>query len=119
MLRADKRTQIVRLPISREQIVNGRYAVQTGGRVLGPRWNKATLAELTVRQRGRPVAIAATDGRTLWHFHDAFYWDGTGLNAQDVGLLIRGDDRRQALQRHNARSMTRGRVRQTRAQSLR
>ncbi len=43
--------------------------------------------------------------RTLWYFHDNFYWDDDGLDADDVKALVHQRERRLQQKLQTARSL--------------
>lgn len=67
---------------------SGRYALRSGKRILAPRWKLPGFESIRATQQDDPVALLRDGRRTLWHFHDCFYWEDEGLDADDVKALV-------------------------------
>ena len=107
MLRADKKAEIVKLPLNLRRLFTGRYALASGRRTLDVRWSGAEVEAIAAQQAESPVELVRHDQRAYWIFRDCFYWEDDGLSADDVKALalqrIRKQDRRLA----NAHSLMR------------
>src|ERR1700722_18745925 len=66
----------------------GRYTIQIGKNVRTERWGEGALASCREAQRDAPVAMIRDGRRTLWMFHDRFYWENEGLTGEDVKALV-------------------------------
>ena len=53
------------------------------------------------------MALVLDGRRTLWHFHDRFYWEDEGLTAEDVKALVLQRERRGKQKLQTARSLMR------------
>jgi 5-methylcytosine-specific restriction endonuclease McrA len=51
-------------------------------------FDRRRIEDSTKAQWVRPVRVAEIDGRTYWQFHDRFYRDSDGLNADEVHALL-------------------------------
>lgn len=85
----------------------GRYAVQSGKRIFAPRWKHEGFEAIRVAQQESPVALVYNGKRTLWHFHNEFFWDDDGLPADDVKALVLQRERRLQQKLQTARSLMR------------
>ena len=107
MLRADKKAEIVKLPLNLRRLFTGRYALASGTRTFDVRWSRAEVEAIAAQQAESPVELVRHDQRAYWIFKDCFYWEDDGLSADDVKALalqrIRKQDRRLA----NAHSLMR------------
>ncbi len=88
VLRADKNADVVRLPWTFVGMFTGRYALQSGKRLLEPRWKQAWFAQTSTEQQQQPVALLQQGKRCYWWFHDCIYWDDDSLLADDVKALV-------------------------------
>ena len=107
MLRADKKAEIVKLPLNLRRLFTGRYALASGRRTFDVRWSRAEVEAIAAQQAESPVELVRDDERAYWIFKDCFYWEDENLSADDVKALalqrIRKQDRRLA----NAHSLMR------------
>jgi hypothetical protein len=62
----------------------GRYTVQSGRRVLNVRRKRPAYEAIQAAHQDNPVALLHDGRRTLWHYHDCFYWEDEGLDNEDV-----------------------------------
>jgi 5-methylcytosine-specific restriction endonuclease McrA len=85
----------------------GRYTVQIGKRVYPVRWKRKVFETFKESQQNAPVCLLSNGKRTLWYFHDRFYWDDDGLEAEDIKALILQRERRLQHQVQTARSLMR------------
>jgi hypothetical protein len=83
----------------------GRYAIQSGKRVLDVRWKQPAFDAMKAAQLENPVTLLHDGKRTLWRFHDAFWWDDDGLGADDVKALVHQRERRLQQKLQTARSL--------------
>jgi len=107
MLRVDNNMRLVKMPWSLAGMFSGRYAVASGKRVLGPRWKQASFEALKAAQEAQPVEILHQGNRTLWYFHDRFYWEDDGLGDDDVKALVLQRERRVQQKVQTAHSLMR------------
>ena len=87
MLRVDNRLELVRLLWTPVRMFTGRYALMSGKRILTFRWKRVAFESIQAGQTDAPVQLIRDGKRTLWHFHDCFYWEDEGLDADDVTEL--------------------------------
>lgn len=87
-LRVDNNAEIVRLDWTFPRLFTGRYAVRSGRRVFDGRWKKASVASLWATQANMPASVARHNKKTLWIFHEKFYWDDDSLTSDDVKALV-------------------------------
>ena len=106
-LRMDNNAHLVRLPWTPTDALLGRYAIQSGRRILDRRWKQKAIAGIQVEQRQQPVAMIRSGRRVLWYFHDSFYWDDDGLDAGDIEALVLQRERRLQQKVQTARSLMR------------
>jgi 5-methylcytosine-specific restriction endonuclease McrA len=85
----------------------GRYAVQSGKRFLDVRWKRPAYEAMKAAQQDNPVALLRDGRRTLWRFHDCFYWEDEGLGGDDVKALVHQRERRSQQKLQTARSLMR------------
>ena len=88
MLRVENNAHVVRLPWSLPRAFTGRYALQSGRRVLEPRWRRARMLAMQARQAEQPLVVVRDGRRALWWFIDCFYWESEGLTDEDVRALV-------------------------------
>ncbi len=105
MLRADNNAQLMKLPWTLGRMFTGRYAVVSGKRILPPRWKRQAFEIMRATQQETPVETLHDGKRTLWYFHDNFYWDDDGLDADDIKALVHQRDRRLQQKLQTARSL--------------
>jgi 5-methylcytosine-specific restriction endonuclease McrA len=105
VLRADNNAQVMRLSWTLGRMFTGRYAVPSGKRVFDPRWKRDVIDALLVTQQQEPVAMVKSGKRTLWYFHDNFYWDDDGLEGDDIKALVLQRERRLQQKLQTARSL--------------
>jgi 5-methylcytosine-specific restriction endonuclease McrA len=69
--------------------------VFVAGKVKGTRGIRPELfAESAQEQKVDPVAVLHDSNRRWWWFHDRFYWEDEGLEAEDVKALVLDRERR-------------------------
>ena len=85
----------------------GRYAIQTGKRVFSVRWKADAANAISAAQKENPVSLLSNGKKTLWYFHDCFYWDDDGLDREDVKALVLQRERRLQQKLQTARSLMR------------
>jgi 5-methylcytosine-specific restriction endonuclease McrA len=107
VLRVDNRLQVVILPWTLPRMFKGRYALQSGKRVLDVRWKRPAYEAVKAAQQDNPAAMLRDGRRTLWYFHDCFYWEDEGLDADDVKALVYQRERRSQQKLQTARSLMR------------
>jgi 5-methylcytosine-specific restriction endonuclease McrA len=105
VLRVNNKLEVARLPWTLGGMFTGRYAIVSGRRAYSPRWKKAEIEALLAAQKEDPVAVVSDGSRTLWYFHDRFYWDDDGLNADDIRALVHQRERRLQQKVQTARSL--------------
>ena len=88
MLRINNDAVIVRLPWSLTRMFTGRYAVQSGRKLLDGRWRRTQIDAICSRQHNGPVSMVRTNGRALWYFMGSFYWDDEGLREEEVRAVV-------------------------------
>jgi hypothetical protein len=88
LIRIDNQAEIVKLGWTLPRMFTGRYAIQIGKKVRPERWREGALASRRETQRDQPVAMIRDGRRTLWLFHDQFYWESEGLAREDVKALV-------------------------------
>ena len=87
MLRADKRAEIVKLPLSLRGLFAGRFALASGKRTFDARWNKVAVDAIQAQQAQSPVELVRHGERVYWAFKGCFYWEDEDLSADDVKAL--------------------------------
>jgi hypothetical protein len=92
-MRADNNAHLVVLPSSFDGLFTGRYAIKSGKRILDGRWKKKAITVVRSEQKTTPVKMLREGRRTLWYFHDKFYWDTDDLEVEDVKALVRRRER--------------------------
>ena len=107
MLRADKKAEIVKLPLNLRRLFTGRYALASGRRTFDARWNKGQVEEILAQQAESPVELFRHDERGYWAFKDCFYWEDEGLSADDVKALALQRIRKRERQLATAHSLMR------------
>jgi 5-methylcytosine-specific restriction endonuclease McrA len=107
MLRADKNAELMMLPWTITRMFTGRYAVVSGRRIFDSRWKRPGFEAIRAAQQQNPVPMLRNGKRTLWHFHENFYWDDDGLDADDVKALLLQRERRLQQKLQTARSLMR------------
>jgi len=107
VLRADKKAEIVRLPLNLRRLFTGRYALASGKRTFDARWNKAEVEAIAAQQAESPVELVRQGERGYWVFKDCFYWEDDGLSADDVKALALQRIRKHDRQLANAHSLMR------------
>jgi hypothetical protein len=107
VLRADKKAEIVKLPLSLRGIFTGRYALASGKRTFDARWRKVQVDAILAVQAESPVALLRDDERAYWVFKDCFYWEDENLSAEDVKALVLQRIRRRERQLATAHSLMR------------
>jgi 5-methylcytosine-specific restriction endonuclease McrA len=107
VLRADKNAEVVIVPWTFMGMFTGRYAVQSGRRIFYARWKRDGIDAVRETQQREPVAMIQNGKRTLWHFHDDFYWDDDGLAGEDIKALVLQRERRLQQRLQTARSLMR------------
>ena len=107
MLRADKKAEIVKLPLNLRRLFTGRYALASGRRTFDVRWSRAEVEAIAAQQAESPVELVRHDQRAYWIFRDCFYWEDDGLSAEDVKALALQRIRKQDRQLANAHSLMR------------
>ena len=107
MLRADKKAEIVKLPLNLRRLFTGRYALASGRRTFDARWSRAEVEAIAAQQAESPVELVRHDQRAYWIFKDCFYWEDDGLSAEDVKALALQRIRKQDRQLANAHSLMR------------
>src|SRR5438132_4756249 len=105
MLRVDNRLELVKLPWSLGGLFTGRYTIQSGKRVFAVRWKQPAFDAIRAAQQNDPVPVALDGRRTLWHFHDCFYWEDESLDGDDVKALVHQRERRSQQKLQTARSL--------------
>lgn len=108
MLRVDNKVEFVKLPWSFARMFSGRYALRSGRRIIAGTWKQVGFDLIVTTQAETPVSLGG-DGprRTLWHFHDCFYWEDEGLDAEDVRALVLQRERRNQQKLNTAHSLMR------------
>ena len=94
MLRINNDAVIVRLPWSPARMVTGRYAIQSGRKLLDGRWSRTQIDAISSQQHTGPVSMVRANGRVLWYFMGSFYWDDEGLREEEVRALVARRHRR-------------------------
>ena len=94
MLRINNDAVIVRLPWSPARMFTGRYAIQSGRKLLDGRWSRAQIDAICSQQHDGPVSMVRAGGRALWYFMGSFYWDDEGLHEEEVRALVTQRHRR-------------------------
>jgi HNH endonuclease len=107
VLRADKKAEIVKLPLNLRRLFTGRYTLASGKRTFDARWNKVEVEEILAQQAESPVELVRQDERAYWIFKDCFYWEDENLNADDVKALALQRIRKRARQLATAHSVMR------------
>jgi 5-methylcytosine-specific restriction endonuclease McrA len=107
VLRVDNKLELVRLPWSLGGMFSGRYAIQSGRRVLSVRWKRPAFEVMKTAQQDNPVVVLRDGRRTLWRFHDCFYWEDEGFDGDDVKALVHQRERRSQQKLQTARSLMR------------
>jgi hypothetical protein len=108
VLRVDNKVEFVKLPWSLARMFSGRYALRSGKRIIGGMWKQAGFELIKTTQAKSPVSLVM-DGprRTLWHFHNCFYWEDEGLAVGDVRALVLQRERRNQQKLNTAHSLMR------------
>jgi 5-methylcytosine-specific restriction endonuclease McrA len=104
-VRVNNNLEVARVPWTVAGMFTGRYAIVSGRRAYRPRWKKAGIEALLAAQKEIPVAVVYDGKRTLWYFHDRFYWDDDGLGADDIKALVHQRERRLQQKVQTARSL--------------
>ncbi len=107
MLRADKNAQVVILPWTLGRVFVGRYAIQSGKRIFDARWKRDAMELIRESQGREPVPVIQNGKRLLWYFHDGFFWDDDGLDADDIKALVLQRERNLDRKLQTARSLMR------------
>ena len=107
MLRADKKAEIVKLPLNLRRLFTGRYALASGKRTFDARWSKVEVEAIAAQQAESPVKLVRQDERAYWIFRECFYWEDDGLSADDVKALALARIRKHDRQLANAHSLMR------------
>ena len=107
MLRADKKAEIVKLPLTLRRLFTGRYTLASGKRTFDARWNKVEVEAILAQQAESPVELVRQDERAYWIFKGCFYWEDEDLNADDVKALALQRIRKRARQLATAHSVMR------------
>jgi 5-methylcytosine-specific restriction endonuclease McrA len=107
VLRVDNRLEFVILPWTLGRMFTGRYAVASGRRVVFGNWKKTWFQTVKTTQVDHPDKIGFDRRRTLWHFHDCFYWEDEGLDVEDVRALVLLRERRNQQKLRTAHSLMR------------
>jgi 5-methylcytosine-specific restriction endonuclease McrA len=105
VLRVDNKAEFVKLSWTIPGMFTGRYAIQSGRRVLSVRWKRPAFDSIKTGQTENPEPLLRDGKRVLWHFHDNFYWDDEGLEADDVKALIHQRERRSQQKLQTAHSL--------------
>ncbi len=106
-MRIEKDADFVKLPWTVTGAFKGRYAVQKGRKVFPARWQREQLEALRELQAETPVELLRDRKRTLWHFHDRFWWDDDGLSADDLKALVLRRERSEKQKLQTAHSLMR------------
>lgn len=85
----------------------GRYAIQRGKNFYPPRWKADVANAFCAEQQQNPVSLLSNGTKTLWYFHDSFYWDDDGLDRDDVKALVLQRERRLQKKLQTAHSLMR------------
>jgi 5-methylcytosine-specific restriction endonuclease McrA len=107
MLRVDNKAQAMILSWTIGRMFTGRYAVVSGKRVFPPRWKREPFEAINAERRENPVAMVRDGKRLLWWFHECFYWDDDGLDADDIKALVLQRERRLQQKLQTAHSLMR------------
>ena len=107
MLRVDKNARFVILPWTLGGVYSGRYALQSGKRVFEVRWKRSAFEAIRDAQEEDPAAVLRSGKKTLWYFHDNFFWDDDGLDRDDVKALVLRRERRSRQELQTAHSLMR------------
>lgn len=107
MLRQDNNAELIRLPWTVGGIFTGRYSVRSGKKMLPARWKKPATDAIRAHQKENPVYLVHIGKRTLWYFHECFYWDDDGLGPDDVKALVLQRERRLQQKLKTAHSLMR------------
>jgi 5-methylcytosine-specific restriction endonuclease McrA len=108
MLRIDNRVEFIRLPWSLGRVFTGRYALRSGKRLVAGTWKQGVFEQIRETQLEYPASLVEVrPRRTLWHFHDRFYWDDEGLVAEDIRALVLQRERRNHQKLETAHSLMR------------
>lgn len=105
MIRVDNQAEIVKLGWTLPRMFTGRYTIQIGKNVRSERWREGALALCRETQREAPVAMSREGRRTLWLFHDRFYWESEGLGGEDVKALVLRRERKNTQTLRTAHSL--------------
>jgi 5-methylcytosine-specific restriction endonuclease McrA len=105
VLRVNNNADLAKVPWTFMGMFTGRYAVVSGRRVYPPRWKRVGFEELRAAQQENPVVVVDDGKRTLWYFHDKFYWEDDGLDAEDIKALVHQRERRLQQKVQTARSL--------------
>jgi 5-methylcytosine-specific restriction endonuclease McrA len=107
VLRVDNSVRRVELGWTVGGMFSGRYAIAKGKRALPQRWKRAAFEAMILDQQDSPIDLAQDGRRTLWHFHDCFYWEDEGLGPDDVKALVLQRERRNQQKLNTAHSLMR------------
>jgi hypothetical protein len=107
VLRADRKAEIVKLPVSLRRLFTGRYALASGKRIFEARWRKVQLDAIWAQEAESPVELVREDERVYWAFKGCFYWEDEDLSAADVKALVLQRIRRRERQLATAHSLMR------------
>jgi hypothetical protein len=105
VLRANNNVQLMKLPWTVGGMFTGRYAAVSGKRALPHRWKQQAFDVMRATQKDTPVEMLHDGRRTLWWFHDNFYWDDDGLDANDIKALVHQRERRNQQKLQTAHSL--------------
>jgi 5-methylcytosine-specific restriction endonuclease McrA len=84
-----------------------RYGIQLGRKLAASGWKQRDVDSLLTVQANDPAPVLGEEHRTLWMFHDRFYWDDEDLEADDIKALLLHRERRQQQKLQSARSLMR------------
>ena len=107
MLRADKKAEIVKLPLTLRRLFTGRFALASGNQTFDARWGKAQIEAIWAQEAESQVELVRQGERVYWAFKGCFYWEDEGLGADDVKALVLQRIRRRERQLANAHSLMR------------
>jgi hypothetical protein len=107
VLRADKKAEIVKLPLNLRRLFTGRYALASGRHTFDAPWSKGEVDEILAQQADTPVELVRHEERVYWMFQDCFFWEDENLTADDVKALVLQRIRKRARQLATAHSLMR------------